>query len=91
MAMVIVLVIAVRVVLVLVIILIAVREQGLLVFLHRSKCEQLGRSHLLRAPRAQAPVPLRPLAIRAKTFCSPRARAMEKISPARALPIPRRR
>lgn len=37
MAMVIVLVIAVRVVLV--IILIAVREQGLLVFLHRSKCE----------------------------------------------------
>jgi hypothetical protein len=57
MAMVIVLVIAVRVVLV--IILIAVREQGLLVFLHRSKCEQLGRSHLLRAPRAQAPVPLR--------------------------------
>jgi hypothetical protein len=44
---------------VLVMILIAVREQGLLAFLLRSKCEQLGRGHLLRAPRARAPVPYR--------------------------------
>jgi len=43
MVMVIVLVIAVRAVHVLVMILIAVREQGLLAFLLRSKCEQLGR------------------------------------------------
>jgi hypothetical protein len=39
-----------------VMILIAVREQGLLAFLLRSKCEQLGRGHLLRAPRTPVPI-----------------------------------